>query len=882
MRIEAYLGLIECPTTELALELTSLLNSEPVNQVGSFITSHLETIKLSTDPSRLAQRNILATITTTKQFPIHCGRFSCAREVSYAMDNFGIGGSTSATVVYSQNHLLPKSARLNVTGEIFGQYFNVLQIDLRQDNIDHIVEHYIGPQGILSTKSRQELFDYFMEHLNMGNDLYDNLKRTKRSSPREDSATFAKSVQLLKNNEIFSNGEYDNINLDFTVNIFGSELYFLSFSSSNAQLKPNELLMKFFNEWKNFNTHIKEFNHKFNRYALFMDVEFSYPTSIGFPLKLTSQGTAVIQTEFGGSVDVTKLLSASNDDTIIKIKFAPNINLVLVGQMSCDGWTVSTGLQIQGSFFTSTNLDLDYKYKATKDIFEWNIKINSPTKRLDLFHFESSISYVTKERGGETVQSDIQFGEKQKKLQTMDLCTDRLDQLIGVKFCFSSQYRTPIASSDKSTVKHTALILPNDNLAFPLNGNTKIGVWLELEPVYEYSFTLNKSKYPKELILDFQFNTPTSATKRKSRMTITLSQHPNMFIRSDYDILHNKGYVILGLQINDKDIGLFFDAKLNDQFYKGRLGLEKINSYGTKKEYKPVLFFKTPKQEINTIYGYEIIGLLILDQGNELIKIEFKDLNAIHNNIPLNYILNGHMNIGLKDKSIETNIKLGIPNGKSTNLLSKFAWQMNEKSKGFSIDIGLKSDVYYLANGRTLFAIETGKNNQKFHSIIVMGNDFNSNKNRFELMHNLEFRDDNRKSMDVAKYEGILHLPFIPIIIKSNFQYESNLLKFEGDFIIDKTVLKTEGEIKINGIQSGDYDAKVIGSLNQHQATFTSKREILNIKGIRKSTITSKLTSNFGVGADVYLKFNHKLDYREADIEIDSLFTMEEKGNPFM
>lgn len=155
-RIEAYLVLIEHSSPQIAGEILKLLEDEPVNQVGSFIVSHLSNLRSSTDLYRAKARKDFSDVFSSKKFPSDIRKFSFNHEFSYEFGSLGLGGSIDSNVIYSQNSFVPRSLRSNLTGEIFGTSFNFLEVNARQENFDVILERYFGPKGYFNTINKQD------------------------------------------------------------------------------------------------------------------------------------------------------------------------------------------------------------------------------------------------------------------------------------------------------------------------------------------------------------------------------------------------------------------------------------------------------------------------------------------------------------------------------------------------------------------------------------------------------------------------------------------------------------------------------------------------------------------------------------------------------
>lgn len=292
-RIEAYLILVDQSTPEIAGEIAKLLEDEPVYQVGSFITSHLSNLRSSTDLYREKARKDFGDVYARKKFPSDFRKFSFNQEFSYEFGSLGLGGSADSNFIYSQDSFVPRSIRTNLTGELFGTSFNVLELNGRQENFDLLLERYFGPKGYFNTLNKQEALS------KLANTLHPNEKRHKRSLVDE-ADQFGKQ---------YANYFSKDVELDFSLKAFGSELYFLSLGDN----LPSESKDFFgiFNRWYgNFLKATKEGKkNTFDLHSLFLDVEFSYPTSSGFPLKIQSQGSGAFHLETVFKADLNDIKS---------------------------------------------------------------------------------------------------------------------------------------------------------------------------------------------------------------------------------------------------------------------------------------------------------------------------------------------------------------------------------------------------------------------------------------------------------------------------------------------------------------------------------------------------------------------------------------------
>lgn len=304
LRIEAYLAYVACPSGTVANEVKNLLDTETVYQVGSFITSHLASVRSSTDPSREAVRQHFANVRSTKKFPVDLRRYSFNREFSYSVGSLGLGASTDTNVIYSQKSFLPRSARFNLTGEIFGNSFNIFEMSGRQENLDLLMESKFGPKGLFNTANVQELYDTF----------FSDAKQIQKRSVRNDVKQFAKAVNM--GNEV-----NNDVDLDVSFKLFGSEMYFLSLGD-NLSMDPKEFLKDVKKRVAGALNKAKGFDYTYENHALFLDAELVYPTGVGMPLKLSTLGTGVVRMETGGKFDF-KDIEKNPSNTKFNLKLVP-------------------------------------------------------------------------------------------------------------------------------------------------------------------------------------------------------------------------------------------------------------------------------------------------------------------------------------------------------------------------------------------------------------------------------------------------------------------------------------------------------------------------------------------------------------------------------
>lgn len=305
IRIEAYLVLVQCANADVAKEIQNLLDNEPSVQVGSYITSHLASLRASTDASRQQARSNLVGIRSSKKFPCDFRQYSFNRELSYAVDSLGIGASIDADVIYSPRSFLPRSLRTNITGALFGNDFNILEVQGRQENLEALLEHVLGPKGTIRTSSNQELVNSIVK-------AYKGDSKRERRGIRKDTQALGEQFTL-------DNEANQNIDLDLSFKLFGSELYFLSLGD-NFPLEGKDFVRSI-KQWLDQSAKKVKDGAKYTHesHSLFLDSSLVYPTGGGLPLKFVAQGAGVVRLEAGATIDVKDF----DKNPAFKLKLVP-------------------------------------------------------------------------------------------------------------------------------------------------------------------------------------------------------------------------------------------------------------------------------------------------------------------------------------------------------------------------------------------------------------------------------------------------------------------------------------------------------------------------------------------------------------------------------
>ena len=147
VRIAAYVSAMRCPTESRLRQVRRALATEEVNQVGSFIWTHLTNLQETQDQFKSSLRAILGDARLQREFNLDARKFSRNYDASYFSDTFNTGAKVDGNLVWSQSSFVPRSANLNLTVDVFGNSVNLLEVGGRVEGAEALLESIFGPEG---------------------------------------------------------------------------------------------------------------------------------------------------------------------------------------------------------------------------------------------------------------------------------------------------------------------------------------------------------------------------------------------------------------------------------------------------------------------------------------------------------------------------------------------------------------------------------------------------------------------------------------------------------------------------------------------------------------------------------------------------------------
>ncbi|KAH8385447.1 hypothetical protein KR009_008149, partial [Drosophila setifemur] len=830
LRIEAYLAAISCPNAEVANQISEIVNSEKVYQVGGFISSNLKAIRDSTDSSREQQRYHFSNIRITKQFPKDYRRYSFNNEVSYNVDALGVGAISDYKLIYSQNGFLPRSSRLNITTEIFGTNFNVFEASIRQENVENVLEYYLGPKGLLNKD-----FDEIVKLIEVGNNAGpENNGRTRRSIV--DDAT-----KISKKYKTYGTKNAQDLNLDLSLKLFGSELAFLSLGE-NIPSTLDDIIKHFSISFEKTKKELSSFEKQFAYHHIFLDTEFAYPTSIGVPLELTAQGLAATKLDFAVNIDINAILEQNWQRAKYRLKVVPSVDLNVNVQVGFNAQVLSTGLRIVSTAHSATGNDITVA--LIKDGAGFNVDVELPREKLELIDIKINTEFFVAEQDKQKL-IDLKGNKKNKSSQQAEqLCFNQLE-IVGLNICAeSSPSFGEIQSATGNNAEKGLTIYDQFNFFRPLS----FAIYLTAERKFTFKGTHTaKTSGSQQWKLDYA--TPGSTDSHDSSISFELGSKPRAFGRLSFDnSLYHFG-VEAGIINDNREIVIYGQYEQDKDIKKSKIGFTKKGN-----EYKPLVEIQDNNGITNSINGYRADGKIVLKKTNDKQdRYNFENFQVSNAN-NARITLNGWTEVG----PTSINSELRIASEQGTFLVKgNFQLENGQYAAGFFINDERSPESVYGSSVQLTIADQA-------YAVKLNGK---ASTWSFDSDVDFEFeKDDISNSIRTGKFvqNTCVHNKNKPIgVLKITSTFNKNKFDLDAEISREQRVGSLNIKYQINQRSEQDYSLEATAKLNKHSVNIVSKS---NLKG-NVYVVDNVVTTSWGTTLSAKGQLGQR--YTAQDIRID-------------
>ncbi|XP_070564133.1 uncharacterized protein [Ptychodera flava] len=487
VRIAAYLAVMKCPTPKVLKRIHAVLEKEEINQVGSFMWSHLKGLNSTSDPLKQDIRKMLEDTKLIRNYNKDPRKFSRAFEGSLFSEDMNLGGTVENHLIFSPESWIPRSGMMNLTAQVFGYSINLFEFGGRIEGFDYLLEKFFGPKG------------YFPD-----NNLLEMVKAPEMEARQKRSAIKPSKLENLHNR--FDAKQPNSPKGSMYMKMFGNELSSVDFQKIDW-LKPEkesvnllEMLIKL----------SKEQTKEFTKNMILMESSFDTPTIIGLPLNLAVNSTASMNLKVSGKADLRKVMVSPRSLNITGA-IRPSAVIEVSSEMSLSAFVARSGLRMVTRMHSSTALDGSISLDSSET---FKVKFNVPDNRLDIIDVSNKLYLVNAEFPMEIAGITENYRQHSK-------CTGHIvEKWAGVRLC--GELRYPNASQKLDTPY------------FPLTGPVSMKVTLdkvdptlssyEMEAKYQVQRKRVNAKTEISDVLRFMIGTPGTHMPRTHSVDVVLNR----------------------------------------------------------------------------------------------------------------------------------------------------------------------------------------------------------------------------------------------------------------------------------------------------------------------------------------------------------------------
>ncbi|XP_067911828.1 uncharacterized protein [Heterodontus francisci] len=561
LRIASYYLLMKCPSDQLFETVGLTLRNERSSQVGSFVWTHLSQLMETNDPLKQQMKETLPNYIVSKDFDLEHWKYSSYMDATFQSESSFVGANTEATLVFSPKSFLPRSAMANLTIYVMGYALNLLEVGIRVENAEYLVQKIFGHKQAPFMDSPMKNSG---KKWRMRNPLKSSLQSVDKKGVvrRHAVGKFAALKQQVekprprKAKQSCQNVNYNRIyeieakfakkmakkkkklTCGLSMKIFGNELSFLDCSDVKTQIKQYSLDMA-----EIAIRLLKGQEVQYNRRTSLATEELTFSSISGLPIRLAVNASAATNIKIKGNVDLKQ-----RTDFIISGFIKPSAHIHVSVHMGVEGTLGKAGLEWVAGMRTLTSLDGGIQLKKGQDL---KIFLNTPQETMEIIDISSRL-YITNAGRKEEI-----IGSHDRK-EARTCSEEEFSRQIGWQICSEMSY--PSGTSGP---------------AFPLSGPAEASVMLIkrdkglqqylLEAAYSYVIQKN-TWFPAEAVLHFFMGTPQSDINRDVAIDFQLNYskrkllakiiHPKKKIKIEGEITKMKHSCtgLLDVLIDDKDL----------------------------------------------------------------------------------------------------------------------------------------------------------------------------------------------------------------------------------------------------------------------------------------------------------------------------------------
>lgn len=380
--------------------------------VRGFILSHLLNLQETNTPHKERLRRLLINVVLPADFEADLRRYSRSFDLSYFSPSLGLGAEVESNLIYVPGSFIPRSLGVNITAALEEVSMNVAEFGVRLEGLDPILARLFGPEGYFQTSNYSKIFkDFFM--------LLQRKEKENKTERRQKRST-ENSILTNVLSEIYHNSIF-NVRGDLAIRIMGQDIFFSSTSVDLSNLNLNEIKAEIYSLIYGLVQTCKKLRIDTAR-MLRPDLDYSFPTIQGTPLKLSTQVSVVAGLKVQTHLED---LSAGRG-----FKVMPSLSIDAGGFIGYDAHITKTGLKMNAAISSSNGITVSISGQRGKEL---QFHLDLPYKMV-IFDVQAETFLMKSKRGQPDTKilppsmQDIRIHDKS--------CATSLESVFGLKLCY--------------------------------------------------------------------------------------------------------------------------------------------------------------------------------------------------------------------------------------------------------------------------------------------------------------------------------------------------------------------------------------------------------------------------------------------------------------
>ncbi|KAI4503203.1 hypothetical protein M0802_001425 [Mischocyttarus mexicanus] len=533
LRIASYLQVMRCPDYNVVKTIKHVLKVEEVNQVGSFVWSHLTNLYSSSSPTRIEIQSLLTDRDLGIKFNKDIRKFSRNYEGSFFSEEYNFGANYQSNLIFSPKSYIPRTTNFNMTIDLLGESVNLFEVSMRMEGLEYYAENFFGPDGPYSNEKVSNHFKHLIRNFKSVPEKEDQWSQVKRLP------------NIIDNN-------FDDPKISLGYKIFGNEL---KYTTLNGDKEIKEALNNL-NPWEKVKKILSGQEIYYDNTVMFLDSTYVVPTTSGLPIRLDLAGSAACKFKLAGFLNISSL---TNTKLELIGNFTPSVSVDIVGTMMVDAFYKNAGIKLRTNIYSSGAVQIHFNLDGIRLV---QLNLGLPNNKIEIFSIITHV-FLVETNGAESeetqlgiLKNDLQSTSSKElmlpgKVISNTTCTwQTLDRLFGLKMCVDYQF--PNVTNDHNVPY------------FLLNGPTllKVSV-IKADPTAKsYLLQYKWVRTEKQSVFKIAFGTPESQMKRELSATVSfdLKNHNvtvvlhsvgnSVIAKGTYKKTENETFLEIGFDVN--------------------------------------------------------------------------------------------------------------------------------------------------------------------------------------------------------------------------------------------------------------------------------------------------------------------------------------------